>query len=74
MQETWVWSLGQEDPDPLENEIATNFGILALKIPWTEEPSGLQSMQSQESNMAEWKQQNNGFSFLFLSLSNSVII
>ena len=49
---TWVWSLGQEDPDPLENEIAADFGILAWKIPWTEGPSGLQSMGSQEFDMA----------------------
>ena len=39
MQETWVWSLGQEDP--LEEEMATHSSILALKIPWTEEPGRL---------------------------------
>ena len=37
MQETWVWSLGQEDP--LEKEMATHSSILAWEIPWTEEPS-----------------------------------
>ena len=42
MQETWVWSLGQEDP--LEEEMATCSSILAWRIPWTEEPGGLQSM------------------------------
>ena len=42
MQEAWVQSLGQEDP--LEKELATYSGILAWKIPWTEEPGGLQSM------------------------------
>ena len=43
MQETWVLSLGQEDP--LEKEMATNSNILVWKIPWTEEePSGLQSV------------------------------
>ena len=42
MQETWVWSLGQEDP--LEKEMATHFNILARKIPGTEEPGGLESM------------------------------
>ena len=42
MQETWVWSLGWEDP--LEKETATYSSILAWKIPWTEEPGGLQSM------------------------------
>ena len=45
MQEMQVWSLGQEDP--LEEEIATHFSILAWEIPWTEEPDRLQSMQSQ---------------------------
>ena len=49
MQETWVRFLGQEDP--LEKEIATHSNILAWKIPRTEEPGGLQSMQLQESDM-----------------------
>ena len=43
--ETQVGSLGQEDP--LEKEMATHSSILAWKIPWTEEPSKLQSMGSQ---------------------------
>ena len=47
MQETWVQSLGGEDP--LEKEMATHSNVLAQKIPRTEEPSGLQSMRSQES-------------------------
>jgi len=38
MQETWVWSLGQEDP--LEKEIATHYSILAWEIPWKEKPAG----------------------------------
>ena len=42
MQETWVRSLGQRDP--LEEEMATHSSILAWRIPWTEEPGGLQSM------------------------------
>ena len=42
MQETQVWSLGGEDP--LEKEVATLSSILAWRIPWTEEPNGLQSM------------------------------
>ena len=42
MWETWVQSLGQEDP--LEKEMATHSSILAWRIPWTEEPGGLQSM------------------------------
>ena len=50
-QETRVRSLGQEDP--LEEEMATHSSILAWKIPWTEEPGGLQSTGSQGSNMAE---------------------
>ena len=45
MQETWVRSLHQEDP--LEEETATYSNILALGIPRTEEPGGLQSMESQ---------------------------
>ena len=47
MWETWVRSLGREDP--LEKEMATHSSILAWKIPWTEEPGGLQSMGSQKS-------------------------
>jgi len=46
MWETWVPSLGLEDP--LE-EIATHSTILAWRIPWTEEPGGLQSMGSQRA-------------------------
>ena len=46
MQETQVRFLGWEDP--LEKEMATHSSILAWKIPWTEEPSGLLSMDSQE--------------------------
>ena len=45
MQMTQVRSLGQEDP--LEEEVATHSSILAWKIPWTEEPSGLQPVGSQ---------------------------
>ena len=42
MQETWVHSLGLEDL--LEKEIATHSSILAWRIPWKEEPGGLQPM------------------------------
>ena len=42
MQETWVRSLGQEDP--LEKEMATHSSILAWRIPWLEDPGGLQSV------------------------------
>ena len=45
MQETQVLSLGEEDP--LDKEMATHSSILAWKIVWAEEPSGLQSMGSQ---------------------------
>ena len=45
MQETWVWSLDQEDP--LEKGIATNSSILAWRIPQTKEPGGVQYMGSQ---------------------------
>ena len=45
IQETQVQSLGQQDP--LEGEMATHSRILAWKIPWTEEPGGLQSMEWQ---------------------------
>ena len=47
LQETWVRSMGWEDP--LEEEMATHSSILAWRIPWTEEPGGLQStgLQSQ---------------------------
>ena len=45
MQETWVQSLGREDP--LEKEMATHSSILAWRIPWTEEPGGLQFTGSQ---------------------------
>ena len=44
-QETWVRSLGWEDP--LQKEMATHSSILAWRIPQTEEPGGLQSMGSQ---------------------------
>ena len=45
MLETWVWSLGQEDP--LQKGMVSHSSILAWGIPWTEEPGGLQSMESQ---------------------------
>ena len=48
-QETWVLSLGWEDP--LEVQMATHSSILAWEIPWTERPGRLQSMGLQESDM-----------------------
>ena len=60
MQETWVWSLGQEDP---LMEGATYSSTLAWRIPWTEEPGRLQSMESQRVGHDWW---------LTLSLSSLV--
>ena len=51
MQETWVQSLGRENP--LEKEMATHSSILAWKIPWTEEPGGLQFTGSQRVGTTE---------------------
>ena len=47
MQETWVRSLVWEDV--LKKEMTTHSSILAWEIPWTEEPEGLQSLESQKS-------------------------
>ena len=49
VQVTQGWPVGQEDP--LEEEMAAPSSTLAWEIPWTEEPSGLQSTESQESDM-----------------------
>ena len=49
MQEMRVWSLGWEDP--LEKEMATHSSILAWEVLWTEEPGGLQSMESQRAGL-----------------------
>ena len=62
MQETWIWSLGQEDP--LEKEMATHSSILAWEIPWTEEP-GYSPWGHKKSDVTEQ---------LTLSLSFSVYI
>ena len=51
MWETWVRSLGREDP--LEKEMATHSSILAWRIPWTEELGGLQYTGRKESDMTE---------------------
>ena len=50
-QETWVWSLGQEDP--LEEGLATHSSILSWRSPWTEEPDELQSIGHKKSDMSE---------------------
>ena len=51
MWETWVRSLGWEDP--LEEGMTIHSSILTWRIPWTEEPGRLQSIGSQESDMTE---------------------
>ena len=51
VQETQVQSLGREDP--LEKEMPTHSSILTWEIPWTEEPGGLQSVGSQESDTTD---------------------
>ena len=60
IQETWVWSLGGEDP--LRKGMATHSGILAWRIPWTEEPGWLQSMGLQRVRH-DWA--INTFTFIF---------
>ena len=45
-QETWVQSLGQKDP--LEEQMTTHYSIIAWRIPWIEEPGGLQSVGLQK--------------------------
>ena len=51
VQENWVQSLGQEDP--LEKGMATHSSILAWRIPWTDEPGRLQSIDHKELDMTE---------------------
>ena len=51
MQDTWVQSMGWEDP--LEEELATHSSILAWEMPWTEEPGGLQFTGPQKSETTE---------------------
>ena len=51
MQETWVRSMGWEDP--LEKEMATHCNILTWRIPWMEEPGGLQSTWSQTVGLSD---------------------
>ena len=59
MQETQVRSLGQEDP--LEKELATHCSIFTWRIPWTEEPGGLQSMGSQTVRHDSATKQQKGY-------------
>ena len=53
MQETWVRSLGQEHP--LEKEMATHYSTLAWRIPWAEEPGGLQSDTTERLHFLNFK-------------------
>ena len=60
--ETWVWSLGLEDP--LEEKMAAHSSILAGIIPWTEEPGGLQSMGLQRIRY-DWAIEHNSWQHAF---------
>ena len=60
--QTWVWSLGEEDP--LEKEMATHSCILAWEITWTEEPGRLQSTGSQVRYNLATKQESNNILYL----------
>ena len=74
MQETWIWTLGQEDP--LEKKLATHSSILAWGIPWTEEPGGLQSMRSPRVGYTEQLTLSLGFcvnSIHYSSLGSSLL-
>ena len=55
IQETWVLSLGREDP--LQKGMATHSSILAWRIPWTEDPGGLPSMGSQSQTTLATEQE-----------------
>ena len=63
MWETWVWSLGWEDP--LEEGMATHSSILAWRIPWTEEPGGLQFMGSWRAGH-NWANKHAHFELIFV--------
>ena len=67
-QETPIWSLGQEDS--LEERMATHSSILAWRIPWTEEPGGLQFMWSQ----SQTRLNNYHFLFHFMLLSTCSLV
>ena len=63
MQETRVRSLGQEEP--LQEGIATHCSVLAWRIPWTEEPGGLRSIEDAESDKTEMTQHTGTGSWLW---------
>ena len=72
MQETWVQSLGREDP--LERGRATQSSILARRIPWTEEPGKLQSMGLQRVDTTEVTEHTNKCPFLLKIQEDSGIL
>ena len=72
MRETWVRSLGREDP--LEKEMTTHSSTLAWKIPWTEEPGRLQSMGSQNrTRLSNFNNSGNLIFFNFNKISEMVL-
>ena len=70
IQETRFWSLGWEDP--LEEKMATHSSILAWKIPWTDEPGGLQSMGPQRVGYNWGTLEGNGSPLQYSCLENPV--
>ena len=71
MRETWVWSLGWEDP--LEKEMAVHSSILAWRIPWTEKPSRLRSTGSQRVGH-DWATSPSPSASLYCNPPSSVIL
>ena len=67
MQETWVWSLGWEDP--LEEEMASHSSVLAWRILWIEEPAGCSPRHHKESNMTQWAQHRPQLIYSYLCLN-----
>ena len=69
MQGTWVWSLVGEDP--LEKGMAPHSSIFAWRIPWTEEPGGLQSIGSQTVGHDDWLTLTYWASYLYILIRES---
>ena len=65
MQEAWVWSLGREDP--LEKGMPTHSSILAWKLPWTEEPGGLQGVTKSQTWLNNTTTSNTFFTNYFIN-------
>ena len=72
MWETWVQSLGWEDP--LEKEMAIHSSTIAWKIPWTEEPDRLQSMGSQRVRHNWATSLSLSLSIIFITINNTLIL